>query len=138
MAEKCIMAGHGGSRAAKPRVDVRAVQHPAAGARYPNPFEKGDVCMYIIRETFVAKPGMASKLAKLFKEAVASNHRMKIRILTDMVAEFNCVVMESEVSSVAEFEKSMAEYAKDKDMHARMKGYTDMYISGRREIYQVL
>lgn len=94
--------------------------------------------MYVIRESFTAKPGMASKLAKLFKDAVASEQRMKIRILTDMVADFNCVVMESEVASLADFEKSMAVYAKDKDLHARMKGYTDMYISGRREIYQVM
>jgi HKD family nuclease len=95
--------------------------------------------MYIIRESFIAKPGMASKLAKLMKEALASHQRrMKIRILTDAVADFNCVVMESEVASLEEFQKSMAEYANDKDMHAKMKGYTDMYISGKREIYQVM
>jgi HKD family nuclease len=94
--------------------------------------------MYVIRELFVAKAGMASKLAKLLKEAVASEQRMKIRILTDTVADFNSVVMESEVASLADFEKSMAAYATDKDLHARMKGYTDMYISGRREIYKVM
>lgn len=95
--------------------------------------------MYIVRETFIAKPGMASKLAKMFKEALASHqHRTKIRVLTDMVAEFNCVVIESEASSLDEFEKSLTEYATDTEIHEKMKGYTDMYVSGRREIYRVM
>ena len=94
--------------------------------------------MYVIREIFTAKPGMASKLAKLFKDVMASDPKMKARILTDAVGPYNTVVMETETPSLAEFEKMMKEHAERNDMRDRMKGYTDMYMSGRREIYQVV
>jgi len=95
--------------------------------------------MYIIRETFTAKPGMASKLAKLFKEMVAADPKMKgTRVLTDAVGPYNTVVMEMETRSLSEFEEAMKEYAADDTMKEKMKGYTEMYVSGKREIYQVV
>ena len=95
--------------------------------------------MYVIRETFTAKPGMASKLAKMFKEMAAADPSMKgTRILTDAVGAYNTVVMEMETPSLAEFENAMKEYAKNTDMKDKMKGYTDMYVSGKREIFQVI
>jgi hypothetical protein len=97
--------------------------------------------MYIIRNTFKAKPGMASKLAAMFKD-VMDKRGMKVRIMTDIVGPYNTVVMEQETPSLAEFEKLMNEYAdggKDgKEMRDRMKGYTDMYAEGTREIYRVM
>jgi len=98
--------------------------------------------MYVIRDTFKAKPGMASKLAAMFKEVMAKQG-FKVRILTDFVGQYNTVAMEREVESIAEFEKMMKEYSgKDtketNEMRERMKGYTDMYISGGREIYRVM
>ena len=53
--------------------------------------------MYVIRETFVAKPGQASKLAKQMKEAMAAMPRGngKTRVLTDFVGPFNTVVLET-------------------------------------------
>ena len=96
--------------------------------------------MYIIRDTFKAKPGMASKLAGMFKEVMAKQGH-KVRILTDVVGQYNTVAMEREVEGLAEFEKMMKEYSEGKDakeMRENMKGYTDMYISGGREIYKVM
>ena len=95
--------------------------------------------MYVIRDTFKAKPGMASKLAAMFKEVMAKQG-FKVRILTDFVGQYNTVAMEREVESIAEFEKMMKEYSgrERKEMRESMKGYTDMYISGGREIYQVM
>lgn len=94
--------------------------------------------MLLIREVFVAKPGQASKLAKMFKEMpeMGSNNK----ILTDMVGPYNTVISEYEMEDLASFEKFMKEYsAKEipKDMQEKMKNYTDMYMEGRREIYRI-
>lgn len=98
--------------------------------------------MYIIRETFTAKPGQASKLAKMMKEISASmpemQARMKTKVMTDAVGDFNTVVMETEVEQFSEFEKMMKEYATRTDIHEKMKGYTDMYVTGKREIFQLV
>ena len=97
--------------------------------------------MFIVRETFTAKPGMASRLAALFKE-VATEMRsvpgMKIRVLTDAVGPFNTVCLETEVGEFSDFERIMNEYAQRTDIRERMKGYTDLYLTGRREIYRIM
>jgi hypothetical protein len=94
--------------------------------------------MYVIRETFTAKPGMASKLAKLFCEVMPDAEQMHTRILTDFVGPFNTVVMETEVESLEEYGQRMKEYMEKPIFRDRMKGYTEMYQSGSREIYQVV
>ena len=94
--------------------------------------------MYVIRETFTAKPGMASKLAKLFSEVVAEEHNLNTRVLTDFVGPFNTVVMETEVENLEEHGKRMKAHMEKSSIQERMKGYTDLYVSGGREIYQVV
>ena len=94
--------------------------------------------MYIVRETFVTKPGMASKLATLFKEVVPSTFGVKGRVMTDVVGPFNTVVLEYEVGELAEFDRIMKEYGERQDIRERLKGFTDMYMSGGREIYRVV
>jgi hypothetical protein len=94
--------------------------------------------MFVIRETFTAKPGMASKLAKLLTEVLATTNQSNVRVLTDYVGPFNTVVMETEVDDLAEFGKKQTEYMERTDIRERMKGYADMYQSGSREIYQVV
>ncbi len=93
--------------------------------------------MYVIRETFHAKPGMASKLAKMFKETM-NDGQAKTRVLTDSVGDFNTVVLETEVDDIGGFSQRMKEYQSRPEIRDRMKGYTDMYVTGRREIYQVV
>ena len=93
--------------------------------------------MYVIRETFTAKPGMASKLARLFSE-VMSEHQLKTRVLTDFIGPFNTVVMETEVENLEEHGRRMKEHMEKTNIGERMKGYTDLYVSGSREIYQVV
>ena len=92
----------------------------------------------MIRETFTAKPGMASKLAAKFKDVMSDERNAKVRVLTDAIGTFNTVVIETEVKELAEYEKRMKEYAERKDVGERMKGYTDMYQSGKREVYRVV
>jgi len=94
--------------------------------------------MYVIRETFTAKPGMASKLAKLLREVSSDQKQMKTRVLTDVVGPFNTVVMETEVENLEEHGRRMKEHMEKTNVGERMKGYTELYVSGRREIYQVV
>jgi hypothetical protein len=99
--------------------------------------------MYIIREVFTAKPGQASKLAKLFKKAFGSDPNT--RVMTDMVGNYNTVIMEIQVKTLAEFEKQMEEYKSgkpdptmDPKVAEEMSKYTEMYMTGRREIFQIV
>lgn len=99
--------------------------------------------MLIIREVFTAKPGQASKLAKLFKKGFGSDPNM--RIMTDMVGDYNTVVVEMSVPTLAEFERQMEEYKSGKPdpkmdpaVAEEMSKYTEMYLTGRREIYQIV
>jgi hypothetical protein len=94
--------------------------------------------MYVVRETFTAKPGKAGALAKLFKEVMSEMPRMKPRVLTDYIANFNTVVLESECENLSEFDKTMQEYMSRQDLRDKMKGYTEMYQEGRREVYKVV
>jgi hypothetical protein len=94
--------------------------------------------MFVVRETFTAKPGKASELAKLFKQVMSEMPRMKPRVSTDFIGQFNTVVLESECEDLNEFEKTMQEYMSRQDLRDKMKGYTDLYQEGRREVFKVV
>ena len=93
--------------------------------------------MLVIRNCFVAKPGNASKLAAQLKEAAAAGNISRHRVLTDLTGEFNRVILEFEVENVAGFEARLKDYATNEAFRAKMKGYTDLWISGSREILQI-
>ncbi len=94
--------------------------------------------MIIVHDIFVCKPGNASKLAKLFKEAMANEKN--VSIMTDVVGQYNRVVMASWFDNLDAWNKSMEEYMNPtperKAAFEKMKGYTDMYLTGSREIYK--
>ncbi|MBX2990130.1 MAG: hypothetical protein KF749_03070 [Bacteroidetes bacterium] len=99
--------------------------------------------MIIIREVFTAKPGQASKMAKLFKKAFAADSN--VRVMTDMVGDYNTVVMEMQAKSLADFEKMMEEYKSgkpdpnmDPKVAEELSKYTELYLTGRREIFQIV
>ena len=96
--------------------------------------------MIIVHDTFVCKPGNASKLAKLFKEVMADNEEL-VHIMTDMTGQYNRVIMVSRFESLTDYEESWKKYMEDSEemrkMQETMKGYHDMYLTGSREIYQV-
>lgn len=94
--------------------------------------------MLIVRNCFVAKPGNASKLAAQIKDAAASAKIQRHRVLTDLTGDFNRVVLEYEVENVGGFETMMKDYATNETFRAKMKGYTDLYLTGTREIMQVV
>ena len=93
--------------------------------------------MLVIRNCFVAKPGNASKLAAQLKEAAAVANISKYRILTDLTGEFNRVILEFEVENIGGFEARMQDYATNEAFRAKMKGYTDLWTTGSREILQI-
>lgn len=94
--------------------------------------------MFVIRETFTARPGKASQLAQVFKQVLPDMPALKSRVLTDHIAQFNTVVLETEVNDLAEFEKMMQEYMSRQDLRDKMKGYTDLYQEGRREVFKIV
>ena len=93
--------------------------------------------MIVVRNCFVAKPGNASKLAAQIKEAGAAAGFGKYRILTDMTGDFNRVILEYEAENVTEFEARMKDYSTNTAFREKMKGYTDLWVTGSREILQV-
>ena len=96
--------------------------------------------MIIIHDTFVCKPGNASKVAKLFKESMAADKNVK-HVLTDMTGQYNRVIMVSEYEDLAAYQKSWEEYMNPtpemKEAMKKMEGYTEMYQTGSREIFKV-
>jgi hypothetical protein len=94
--------------------------------------------MIVIRNCFVAKPGNASKLAAQLKEAAATAAIPRHRVLTDLTGDFNRVILEYEAGNIGEFEERMKDYATNQAFREKMKGYTDLWVTGNREILQVM
>lgn len=91
--------------------------------------------MIIVRDVFIAKPGMASKLAKMFKESWDD-----VVVMTDMTGVFNKVVVQSEYDSLAQYEEYMAKWMNKGDEKKEKKekpSHIDMYTQGKREIYRI-
>ena len=93
--------------------------------------------MIVVRNCFIAKPGNASKLAKLLKEVALAAEMPRHRVLTDLTGDFNRVVLEYEAENVREFETRMQEYTTKPVFREKMAGYTELWITGSREILQV-
>lgn len=93
--------------------------------------------MIVVRNCFVAKPGQASKLAAQLKAAAATAELQNHRVLTDLTGDFNRVVLEYEIGNVSELEARMRDYATNERFREKMKGYTDLWITGNRELLQV-
>jgi len=94
--------------------------------------------MLIVRDTFIAKPGMASKLARLMRDVMKDLPDVRARVLTDLVSDFNKVVLEAEATDLADFERRFKKHMEDPEFVKKRAGYTDMYVTGRREIFRVV
>ena len=90
--------------------------------------------MIVVREVFIAKPGMASKLATMFKSEMGRD----VKVLTDMTGSFNKVIVESEYENLAAFEQEMQEYMKKPRPASdpSKPNYQEMYTHGKREIFR--
>lgn len=96
--------------------------------------------MIHVHDIFVCKPGNASKLAKMFKEAMEGNKEL-VHIMTDLTGQYNRVIMVSQYENLGAFEQSFEKYMQNseevKRMQEKMQGYQDMFLTGSREIYRV-
>jgi len=94
--------------------------------------------MIIVRNSFSAKPGHASKLAAQLKEMAGAEKLRSVRIMTDLTGDFNHVVMEHEVESAGDFEELIHRYSSDPQAREKAKGYTDLWTTGKRELFRVV
>jgi hypothetical protein len=94
--------------------------------------------MIVVRNIFVARPGQASRLAAQFKSAATAARMPNHRVLTDMTGEFNRVILEYEVADLAGVDAQMKDYATNPTLRDALKGYTDMYLTGTRELLQTV
>jgi len=94
--------------------------------------------MILVRNSFIAKPGKAGKLAAHMKEMAELGGLRNARVMTDLVGNFNTVVMEHEVESVSEFEALMARYGKDPQIREKAGAYLDFWETGKRELFRIL
>lgn len=96
--------------------------------------------MIIVHETFVCKPGNASKVAKMFKEAMGDNKEVQ-NIMTDLTGQYHRVIIASQYSNLEAFSKAIESYKNPtpemKESMKKMEGFQEMYTSGSREIFQV-
>ena len=94
--------------------------------------------MVIVRNSFIAKPGQAGKLAAQLKEMAIAGNLWNFRLMTDLTGDFNHVIMEHEVESASEFETLMTKYSSDPRAREKSKGHTDLWTTGRRELFRVV
>jgi heme-degrading monooxygenase HmoA len=96
--------------------------------------------MIIVHDSFICKPGNASKIAKLFKEVMSAESETEY-ILTDMTGPYNKVMIVSKYESLSAYEKSFEKFMQQseemKKMQEKMSGYHEMYLTGSREVYRV-
>lgn len=95
--------------------------------------------MIIVHDTFVCKPGNASKIAKLFREWAETQEGTSI--MTDMTGQWHRVIVASTHDSLTAYEESFKKMMEDTEenrkMNEKFKDMNDMYVSGSREIYKV-
>lgn len=94
--------------------------------------------MVIVRNCFTAKPGSAGKLAAMMKAAFAAAQIPNHRVLTDFTGEMNRVIVEFEAADAGAAETMIRDYRNSAAFRELMAGYTDLWISGNREILRVV
>jgi hypothetical protein len=96
--------------------------------------------MIVVREVFIAKPGMASKLATMFKDQMAQEASGNgSKVMTDMTGVYNKVVIETEYEDMAAYDREMQEYLKQPrpKPDPSKPSHVDMYMEGKREIFRI-
>lgn len=97
--------------------------------------------MYMSRDIMHCKPGKVRELVEKFKalsEALKSMGYPPFRIYTDVSGEnYWTVVSEQDVNSIDEMADLARKTMSDPKVSAAMKGYHDLVVDGRRELYKV-
>jgi hypothetical protein len=96
--------------------------------------------MLLIREVFNAKPGKAGQLAKMFKQVIPYMEKAGLKntkVMTDFVANYWTVVIQSETDELAKFEKEVRGFTSQSEVKEIMKDYMSLVNGGHREIYKI-
>lgn len=97
--------------------------------------------MYLVRNVFRARPGQARPLVEKFKAAAPHLEKIgpvtRMRVMTDAVATFWTVVIESEVEDLAAYITMSRGATSIPQVAEIMKGYMDHVESGYREVFQI-
>ena len=96
--------------------------------------------MIIVHDTFICKPGNASKIAKLFKEWADVAPKKNVQVMTDMTGQFHRVVIVSSFENLTAYEeemKTMGQTPEEEKVMDKFKDMNEMYVSGGREIFKV-
>lgn len=96
--------------------------------------------MFIIRETFIAKPGHAGEFAKLMKAEMAGWEDFKGYVMLDVATNYNTIVVEYEMPNLSDFENMLTSHKKEQAKVKTIKppAYTQLYDTGKREIFRIV
>ena len=95
--------------------------------------------MVIVHDTFVCKPGNASKVAKMFKDAMTVDPHL-VNVMTDVTwpvqpCHHGLAIREPD-GLRTEWEAMKNPTKEIQEAMKKMEGYQEMYVSGSREIYR--
>jgi hypothetical protein len=95
--------------------------------------------MILVRYVFQVKWGKVHEVLEAFKqgEEVMGERYGRFRILTDLTGQFNTVVQEVEVESLAEWEGGRAELFAKPEFQKMMADTAGLFESGRVEFYTI-
>lgn len=97
--------------------------------------------MFLVRDIMFCKPGQARPMVQKFLALNKISGQMGLgpmRVMTDVSAErYWTVVAEMEVESLEKYAEMTRKSMEIKEFQDAMKGYHDLVVEGRREIYQI-
>jgi hypothetical protein len=97
--------------------------------------------MFLVRDIMYCKPGQVRGMVEKFIALSKISEKMgfgSMRVMTDVCAErYWTVVSEMEVKSLEEYTEMSRKSMGVKEFQDAMKGYHDLIVKGRREIYQI-
>ena len=97
--------------------------------------------MFLIRDIMYCKPGQARPMVQKFLALSKMSGQLgfgTMRVMTDVSAErYWTVVSEMEVESLEKYAETSRKAMEINEIQDAMKGYHDLIVQGRREIYQI-
>jgi len=97
--------------------------------------------MFLVRDIMFCKPGQARPMVQKFLALDKLGRQMGLgakRVMTDLSAErYWTVVSEMEVDSLEKYAEMTKKSMESKEFQDAMKGYHDLVVEGRREIYTI-
>ncbi len=97
--------------------------------------------MILVRDIMHCKPGQVRPLVQKFLALDKLGRQLGfngMRVMTDIAAErYWTVVAEMEVESLEKYGEILRKSMDTKEFQEAMKGYHDLVVDGRREMYQI-